>query len=97
MSKSGLASIMNVTVLDHYRVNLLFDDGAEKIRDLERYLEGPMFGPVRELDTFRKVRVAHGALEWPNGADICPDLLYHDGIPPWAKEVIERDQAKRKQ
>jgi hypothetical protein len=41
------------------------------------------------LERFGKARLKHGALEWPNGADICPDLLYYGGPAPWARQFIE--------
>jgi len=29
-----------------------------------------------------ELRVEGGALVWPNGADLCPDVLIWDGLPP---------------
>ena len=52
--------------------------------DLEPLLHGPMFDAIRLDDAaFAAVRVDPevGTLVWPNGADICPDVLVHD-LPP---------------
>lgn len=76
--------IKSVTPLENLRVKLVFADGSEKVVDLRPNLEGPLFEPIRnDPAKFREVRVEpdFGGLEWPNGADICPDLLYHGRIP----------------
>ena len=72
------ASVKSVEVLDGYRVRVRFDDGCVKKIDLEEVLL-PAIGMTKrileDLDYFRKVQVEDGALTWPNGVDICPDVL----------------------
>ncbi len=56
-------------------------DGSHKVMDLAPLLSGPVFDAIRERDdVFAQVRVDQefGALFWPNGADICPDVLIDD-------------------
>ena len=84
--------IKSATPLVGFRVNLAFTDASERIMDLEPYLEGPIFAPMRKDPAeFRRVRVDpdFGGLEWPNGADICPDVLYH-GRTPASQEKASR-------
>jgi len=40
-----------------------------------------MFKPLQDLDLFKKVALddCHLSICWPNGADICPDVLYEMG------------------
>jgi len=46
-------------------------------------LNGTVFDPIRDdKGQFRTVRVEDGTLVWPNGADLCPDVLIWDGLPP---------------
>jgi hypothetical protein len=69
----------SVTPLDGFRVMVTFSDGTLAEVDLTPFLSGPVFDPIREdRQTFAQVRVAEvgGCLEWPNGADIDPELLY---------------------
>jgi hypothetical protein len=56
--------------------------------DLSPYVaSGPIFESVRNDPAFfRAARVEGGTVAWPNGADIDPDVLYYDGLPPWAGE-----------
>jgi hypothetical protein len=66
---------------------LEFDDGTRKEIDLEPYLHGPVFEPIRrDLSVFRSVKVEEGTITWANGADIDPDVLYHNLRPAWMEE-----------
>lgn len=58
-------------------------DGSTLERDVEPLMTGPAFEPLkRHPDPFRAVRVEGGTVEWPNGADLCPDVLIWNGPPP---------------
>jgi hypothetical protein len=54
---------------------LRFDDGAEGDVDLGADLRGELFAPLRSPALFARVRVEHGTLVWPNGADWSPEVL----------------------
>jgi hypothetical protein len=77
--------------MDGFSVRLGFTDGTERTLDLDPYLRGPVFEPLRaDPKLFGAVRVDPelGTIVWPNGADICPDVL-HGGRTPaaWESEV----------
>jgi hypothetical protein len=58
-------------------------DGSVVERDLSCLLTGPIFDAIRSDGTrFREVRVEGGTLVWPNGADLCPDVVVWGGPPP---------------
>ena len=40
-----------------------------------------VFYPFRDLDFFKLVKVDKhtGTIVWPNGVDLCPDVLYETG------------------
>jgi hypothetical protein len=81
-----LIRIKTAHPVDGYNVRLEFTDGTKKTVDLEPYLRGPMFVPLRkDPDKFRKLRVDErmGTIVWENGADIDPDVLYHGFKPAW--------------
>ncbi len=82
-----MREITEVTVLDGFKVRLVFDDGSERTLDLEPLLRGPIFAPIREdRSLFAQVRVDSeiGTIVWPNGADMDPDVLHGDEVPAWA-------------
>ena len=66
-----------VTPLEAYQLEVTFSDGTKGILSLKDRLFGPMFEPLRDVSLFRQVSVdEHGAVCWPNGADLAPDALY---------------------
>jgi hypothetical protein len=63
--------------LRDYVIWLRFNDGAEGEVDLEAELEGEVFGPLRDLEQFKKFRVDPelDTVVWDNGADLAPEFL----------------------
>ena len=85
-----LVSIRDVQPLEAFNVRITFADGTERTIDLEPYLHGPVFEPVRnDPDMFRAIRIEGNTVAWPNGADIDPDVLYYQLTPAW-KEPVHR-------
>lgn len=83
-----LARIVAARVHEAFEVELRFSDGTEKLVDLEPYLHGPVFEPLRrDPSLFAELSVDDelGTIVWPNGADLDPDVLYAGGTPVWAQ------------
>ena len=74
-----LNDIVEVRPLDHYRVFVRFDDGRLGEVDLAPLLApfDGVFAPLRDKSYFDQVKVSAdiGTIVWPNGADLCPDVL----------------------
>jgi hypothetical protein len=84
--------VNSVKVLHGFEVLLEFNNGEQKVVDLEPLLHGPIFEPIRQNpDVFRSVRVDEelGTIVWENGADIDPDVLYGTHIPAWMEPEPE--------
>ena len=65
----------------NYTLWLRFSDGIEGEINLQRELYGPVFEPLKDLESF-KAFVVHPELHtlvWPNGADFSPEFL-HDNV-----------------
>ena len=74
--------------LEGYTMRIFFEDGSEKVIDLEKFLHGPVFDSIREDPAqFQDVSIEGGTIAWSNGADIDPDVLYYDLTPAWLEEV----------
>ncbi|MFB3893439.1 MAG: DUF2442 domain-containing protein [Phycisphaerae bacterium] len=60
-----------------HKIWLRFDDGTRGVADLANHLNGPMFGPLRDPEQFRRFRVDAelGTVVWENGADLAPEFL----------------------
>lgn len=90
--KDDLVRIREVEVLDDFNVRLVFTDGTSREMDLEPYLHGPVFEPLRhDRQVFCTVHVDEGSgtIAWDNGADIDPDVLYHGLTPAWMEDNRE--------
>ena len=61
-----------------YVLHLKFSDGLEGDVDLREEIHGPIFEPLRDVDTFKRFRLDPElrTLVWPNGADFSPELLH---------------------
>ncbi len=71
--------ITSIDILNKYCIAIKFSDGARKEIDLEPILIGEMYGPLRDEKMFSKAEIDPevGTLQWPNGADFDPAVLYH--------------------
>ncbi len=85
MRKLGpLVRVRAVEPLENFRVRLTFQNGVTKEIDLEPFLRGEIFTPIRNDPTvFRSVKVVGSTIGWDNGADIDPYVLYYDLKPAW--------------
>ncbi len=74
-----VAHIINIQYLHDYVLRLTYRDGTVDDYDFEPLLMGRMSSALRDLAIFKQVSIEPGGgLEWPNGYDVCPDLLrYH--------------------
>ena len=83
--------ITGVEPKERFKLLLEFNTGEQKLVDIEQYLRGPVFQPVREdPGYFNRVKVDDelGTVVWPNGADIDPDVLYGSHMPAWMEAEL---------
>lgn len=82
--------ILSFEITGAYTIMIRFNDNTSQVIDFLPVLAGDLYGPLRDLSLFNKVRLdpeVH-TLVWPNGADFDPATL-HD----WqhvAGELIDR-------
>jgi hypothetical protein len=75
--------VITVQVLQPHGLRLTFEDGTTGVVDCRGWLwerETGLFAELRDPAAFAQVSVnpEFGHVEWPNGADVCPDLLYEE-------------------
>ncbi len=76
----GFLRIHGVAPLEGFRLQLTLTDGSTIERDVSALMVGPVFGPLRaDRALFTQARVEGGTVVWPNGADLCPDVLIWGG------------------
>ncbi len=73
--------VTDVSYLEDYKLRVFFEDGTSKVVDLQPYLDGPVFEPLKSPDFFRQVSVNPDidTIVWPNDADFAPEFLYEIG------------------
>ncbi|MGH9949024.1 MAG: DUF2442 domain-containing protein [Pyrinomonadaceae bacterium] len=83
-------SVISAVPLHDFVVAVEFSDGTSSEIDLEHYLHGPIFEPIRnDPKIFRAIRIEGRTVSWENGADIDPYTLYYDLTPAWTEEDDE--------
>ncbi len=79
----SLVRIATVTALAGQRLRLGLTDGTTIEREVGPLLNGPVFKEIREKpELFAEAQAKGGPVVWPNGADLCPDVLIWGGAPP---------------
>ncbi len=76
--------VIEVKYLCDYVIWVRFNDGASGEVDLSAELEGEVFGPLKDMDLFKTIKVdpLMQTIVWDNGADLAPEFLYdHLQIP----------------
>jgi len=69
--------IINVTVLQNYKVRLEYADGEKGIADLSHLVGKGVFALWNDYNTFQNVKIgSSGELLWNDQVDLCPDSLY---------------------
>jgi hypothetical protein len=79
----ALIRIAKVKPLGGFNVELTLTTGEVIQRDLQPFLNGPVFDVIRDDEQqFRQLWAEGGTVVWPNGADLCPDVVIWGGLPP---------------
>lgn len=68
--------VKNVRPLSDFKLVITFENGAEKLFDAKPYLESGIFRELKDEKLFNTVHVSFDAIEWDNGADLDPELLF---------------------
>jgi hypothetical protein len=70
--------VTSFEILSEYTLLVRFEDDTEQAIDFEPVLAGPLYGPLRDVRLFRRVRLDPevGTLVWPNDADFDPAILH---------------------
>lgn len=76
--------VKSVSSLKNFHLLLEFEDGNYRVVDFRPFLknEGLMADLIKP-EFFTQVSVDRDikTIVWPNGIDVCPDVLYENSIP----------------
>jgi len=70
--------VRSFNIVGPYTLCVRFDDRSEQTIDLQPVLAGELYGRLRDLELFNRVRIDPDVetLVWPNGADFDPATLH---------------------
>ncbi len=71
--------IVDAAAIRDYAIYLKFADGTEGTIKLDRLVKLPgVFEPLADKERFCEIRIdpRFHCIEWPNGADLAPEVLY---------------------
>lgn len=83
--------VIEVECVGDWRLVLTFEGPERREADIAALVPfDGVFEPLHDQAYFRRVRVEPdvGTIVWPNGADVCPDVLYEKSRP-----VLQSTQA----
>lgn len=69
-------SVKDVKPLEGYKLLLIFENAEERIFDVSPYLNIGKFSELKDSSLFNTVKVKFDTIEWSNGLDLDPELLY---------------------
>jgi len=69
-------SVNKVKALKNYQLELTFENNEIKIFDTKPYLDTGLFRRLKDENFFKQVKVSFDTIEWPNGIDMDPEVLY---------------------
>ena len=67
---------------------LTFTNDEIRVFNVKPYLNQGFFKELNELRYFCSVQPFLGSIQWPNGQDFCPDMLYVDSVPVSTDRLI---------
>jgi len=79
-----LHSVVSLKVKPEFILEIAFEDGKSFDLDFKPWIDsetGWLFDPLKDPSYFAKVFIHGGALEWPNGLDVCGD-----GLRAWCEK-----------
>ncbi len=83
--------VKQVRPLEDYQLELIFENGEQRIFDVKPYLHRGVFVRLQNLAAFQAVRVVAGSVEWPGELDLSYDTLYLESQPTAiAPKVLQR-------
>ncbi len=70
--------VVDLRVLQDFRIWLRFNDGIEGVANLSESLDGAVFEPLRDPAVFAHARLDPElqTVTWTNGADMAPEFLH---------------------
>lgn len=78
--------LINIKLLEGYKIHLYFEDGLNSEIDFESFLQKGFARELLNKENFKQVYIeSGGGLAWKNSFDFCPNFLYEIS----SKQILE--------
>ncbi len=78
---SELFDVVSVECLEGHLLRLHFEDGFERVFDMEPWFSRRPFQVLKQTPLFNQARVEYGTVVWPGDIDIDPETLRNGSKP----------------
>jgi Protein of unknown function (DUF2442) len=72
--------VKDVEPFPGFKLLLTFENNQKRFFDVTPYMNQGIFKELHDVNMFRSVRVSFDTVEWGNGADLCPELLFNNSV-----------------
>jgi hypothetical protein len=69
-------AVKSVAPAQDYTLSIVFDNGEHGTLDMKPFLNFGVFRRLKDLNAFKRVRVAFDTIEWDSGIDLDPEFIY---------------------
>jgi hypothetical protein len=69
-------SVKQIIPREDYTIFIAFDNDESGILDMKPILDFGIFQRIKDLDTFKRVRISFDTIEWDCGVDLDPEYIY---------------------
>ncbi len=74
-----MLEVENAKYISDYKIYVRFNNHTEMILNLEPYLDGEIYKPLKVIEYFKKFKIELNTISWINGADFAPEFLMQVG------------------
>lgn len=73
--------IIRAKALEDYKIELLYETGELKIYDMTELINTcEFYKNLKDKNEFKNLKIFGLSIQWQNGEDVAPELLYDDSI-----------------
>ena len=83
-----MRKVIKAKAENDFSLILEFNDGSVKRFDAKPYLDYEVFKPLKDLNYFKRTKIAFGTVQWTDKQDISPETLYLEGEEITKNEVV---------
>ena len=83
-----MIKVIDAKAIEDFTLDLKFSDGKRKLFDANPYLDYEVFKSLKDLNYFKRIKIAFGTVQWTDEQDISPETLYLESEEIRRKETV---------